>query len=289
MKPGHLAEVAAFVARLQADPTQHIGYFGEEAEETTVYIAQLEPAGMDGFVLAYDGDRLIGLFGVEADPEIGRAWLHGPLVDHADWHAVADQLYEAARQQVLPEYVTLEELLGDVANANLREFASRQGFAPLPDTAAVLRFRRAMGDNLPMASALDLTPEFHEAFIRLHERTFPGTYYMGKQIIAQLDDRHKAFIVAEDGALQGYLYGRIDTGGDGYIDFLGVEESARRRGIGRRLITAATRWLVSIPGVRQVALTVNGTNTPAIALYTYLGYEHLYTLQAHRKSVGQPP
>jgi ribosomal protein S18 acetylase RimI-like enzyme len=124
---------------------------------------------------------------------------------------------------------------------------------------------------------------YHDAFIRLHETTFPDAYYLGRQVIAKLDDQNRAFIIADGDTLLGYLYARIDPGGDGYIDFLGVDESERRRGIGKRLITAATRWLVSVPGVRQVALTVNRSNTPAIALYTQLGYEQLYTLQAYRK------
>jgi ribosomal protein S18 acetylase RimI-like enzyme len=85
--------------------------------------------------------------------------------------------------------------------------------------------------------------------------------------------------------VQGYIYARIDTGGDGYIDFLGVEESARRGGIGRRLITAATRWLLSFETVQEVALTVSSNNSAALALYTQLGYEHLYDVQAYRKVV----
>jgi ribosomal protein S18 acetylase RimI-like enzyme len=75
------------------------------------------------------------------------------------------------------------------------------------------------------------------------------------------------------------------TGGDGFIDFLGVEESVRRQGMGRRLITTATRWLLLFPAVQEVALTVYSRNSAALALYTQLGYEHLYTVQAYRKVV----
>ena len=286
MQPQQLDEVAAFVARLQADPAHHIGYFGEHEDDIAQYIRELEPAGTDGFLLAYEDEKLAGLLGMEADPEIKRAWLHGPMIDHADWNIIADQLYREACQHVIPTYVSIHELFGNIGNHYLRMFAERQGFTPLPDTAAVLRFKRHKLAALPVTEAPELEPRYYEAFLQLHETTFPNTYYLGKQVIARLNAHNKVFIVADGDALQGYIYARIDTGGDGYIDFLGVEESARRQGIGRRLITAATHWLLSFPSVRQVALTVNGRNAAAIALYKQLGYEHLYTLQAYRKPVS---
>jgi GNAT superfamily N-acetyltransferase len=284
MRPTQLAEVAAFIARLQADSAHFIGYFGEREDDISVYIQELEPNGSDGFLLAHENDQLVGILGIEAEPEIGRAWIHGPMVDHADWHAIADSLYEAARQQIIPAFVNHHELFGDIANDNLRAFAARHGFTPLPDTAAVLRFERHQLSSLPHAeAAAELSPPYHEAFIQLHEATFPKTYYSGQQVIGRLNERGKAFIVTENESLLGYLYAQLDSGNEGYVDFLGVVESARRRGIGKRLIITATRWLLSSPGVQQVHLTVNGQNSAAISLYTGLGYSHLYTLQAYRK------
>jgi ribosomal protein S18 acetylase RimI-like enzyme len=284
MQPDQLDEVAAFIARLQADPAHHIGYFGEREDDIARYIHELEPAGSDGFVLAFEDEKLIGLLGVEADPEIKRAWLHGPMVDHPDWDVVADQLYQTACQQVIPDYAVMHELVGGIANIRLRMFAQRQGFTPLPDTAAVLRFKRHELATLPTAEAEELEPRHHDAFVRLHDVTFPNTYFSGKQVIDRLNAHNKVFVVSAGDAVQGYIYARVITGGDGFIDFLGVEESARRRGLGRRLITAATRWLLSFPTVQEVALTVYSRNTAALALYTQLGYEHLYTLQAYRKA-----
>jgi ribosomal protein S18 acetylase RimI-like enzyme len=285
MQPEQLNEVAAFIARLQADPTHHIAYFGERDDEIAQYIRELEPAGSDGFVLAYQDEKLIGLLGVEADPEVKRAWLHGPMVDDPDWDTVADQLYHAACEHIIPGYAAMHELVGDIANIHLRSFAERQGFAPLADSAAILRFRRHKLAALPMAEAPELEPRHHDAFVRLHEATFPNTYYSGKQVIDRLNAHNKVLVVSAGDAVEGYIYARVMTGSEGFIDFLGVEESVRRRGIGRRLITAATRWLLSFPAVQEVALTVYSRNSTAIALYTRLGYEHLYTVQAYRKEV----
>jgi ribosomal protein S18 acetylase RimI-like enzyme len=285
MQPEQLNEVAAFIARLQAEPTHHVAYFGERADEIAQYIRELEPAGSDGFVLAYQDEKLVGLLGVEADPEVKRAWLHGPMVDHPDWDATADQLYQTACQEVIPDYAAMHELVGDIANVHLRSFAERHGFTPLPDSAAILRFRRHKLAALPRAEAPELEPRHYDGFVRLHEATFPNTYYSGKQVIERLNAHNKVFIVSDGAVVQGYIYARVITGSEGFIDFLGVEKSARRRGMGRRLITAATRWLLSFPAVQEVALTVYSGNSAAIALYTQLGYEHLHTVQAYRKAV----
>jgi hypothetical protein len=195
MQPDQLDEVAAFIARLQADPTHHIGFFGEREDDIAQYIQELEPAGSDGFVLAYQDESVIGLLGVEADPEVKRAWLHGPIVDHHHWDAVADLLYQTVCQQVVPGYAVMHELVGDIANVHLRSFAERQGFTPLPDSAAILRFRRHNLVILPRAEAPELEPRYHDAFVRLHEATFPNTYYSGKQVIARLNAENKVFIV----------------------------------------------------------------------------------------------
>jgi ribosomal protein S18 acetylase RimI-like enzyme len=285
MKPDQLNEVAAFITRLQADPSHHIGYFGERQEDIALYVRELEPAGTDCFVLAHEDEKLLGILGAEADPELRRAWLHGPIVDYPDWDTLADHLYEAACQQVIPAYASMYELFGNIANVNLCRFARRWGFAPLPSTAAVLRFPRHQGVTLPAAHASELDSRFHDSFIKLHETSFPDAYYLGKQVIGMLNDTKKVFVVTDGDSLGGYIYAQVDSGGDGYIDFLGVEESVRRQGIGRQLITAATHWLLSLPGVQDIRLTVNGDNTPAIALYSGLGYEHVCTLQAYRKAV----
>ena len=54
------------------------------------------------FNLPMMDDQLVGVFGVDADPEIGRAWLFGPLIEHADWQSLADELY-AASMKVIPD------------------------------------------------------------------------------------------------------------------------------------------------------------------------------------------
>ena len=51
-----------------------------------------------------------------------------------------------------------------------------------------------------------------------------------------------------------------------------VAPEARGTGVGRMLITAALDFARSVPGVRQVNLTVNADSTAAIGMYRSLGF-----------------
>lgn len=281
--PDELEAVVDLIARLQPDEEHHIGYFGMEADDIRQYLLEFTHGWENSIVVALHREELVGCLAVEWDTEIGRAWLHGPCIDHVAWHIMADKLYaEAQTLGVLPKGLE-EELFGDVVNVKLGAFARRHHFRKMEGHQVVLRFRKEQLESLPASKADLLESQYQAAFIALHEKTFPRAYYKGQQILDQLDQQNRVLIVVEDNTLLGYIYAQIDTGGDGYIDFVGVDETARRRGIGRRLVVAATRWLLSFENVQQVSLTVSSTNRAAIELYLNIGFEHLWTLTAYRK------
>lgn len=278
--------VAAFIARLQADKTHQIAYFGRDAAEIAAAIQTFDPP--DNVLLAYENDRLIGLLGIDTDADSQRAWLYGPMVDHVDWQTVADALYDAVlRLNVIPTFVHDEELFVDAANVNIANFAARHRF--ISDTPqASLRLDRHKLSSLPnIESATELMAQQYPLFVRLHDTLFPNTYYSGQQIIERLGERDKVFVfVARDIYVTpvGYIYAKIDAEAtDGYIDFLGVMADFRRKGIAKRLLYTAINWLFSFPEIEAVALTVNAANSAALALYANLGFTHLQTLQSYRK------
>ena len=283
VKPDQLNELAAFIARLQPDAAHHIAYFGLTASDIAASIAEWDEDWTQQIFLAYDGDQLIGFIGVDLSTETAKAWIYGPLVDHANWHTCADQLYEAIQAQGILQAVKTQELLGDAHNKRLADFAGRHGFNTRFGAASLRLLRNQMSALPQLEPALPLSYDQHDAFAALHNTVFPDTYYSGAELLEQLDDQNQAFVVAEDGALQGYIFARVDNGSDGYIDFLGVREDARGRSIGARLIVTASRWLMTFPEVHETALTVNSDNAAAIRLYQRLGFEHLRTIEAYRK------
>ncbi len=275
----NLAEATAFVARLQADPAQHIAYFDEHANEIADAMGEwTEPN--NALLLVEDG-QIIGFIGIDYDTtDIKRAWIHGPLVENWDTHA--DLLYTTALEQLIPAEITSYELYGDAVNSNLAQLAEQHGYKGLLG-AALLSISRNQAVQLPEVQVDELSVEQYDVFKRLHDTIFPKTYYSGRQIIDLIDATHRVFVTTENDQLLGYLYATVHTETEGYIDFLGVAESARRRGIGKQLITAATHWLFTFDAIKTVALTVNDDNHAAIALYQQIGYTHARTLKAFRK------
>ena len=275
----NLAEATVFVARLQADPAQHIAYFDERASE--IADAMAEWTDPNNALLLIENERIVGFIGVDYDTtDIKRAWIHGPMVENWDDHA--NFLYEAALEQLIPAEVLSYELLGDAANINLARLAEQHGYSGLIGAAA-LTVTRDQAATWSVEAMPELTSDLHEAFIQLHNITFPNGHYSGRQVIDLLDDTHRAFVITQDGHLLGYIYAYVQTENEGYIDFLGVVESARRHGIGKHLIMAAVQWLFSFDAIQAVALTVLDTNLAAIALYQQTGFTHTRTLKAFRK------
>ncbi|RPJ21521.1 MAG: hypothetical protein EHM33_25885, partial [Chloroflexi bacterium] len=137
----HFEELVSFAVRLNSDGIHHIGFFGEGEADVRASLAECLIPPEEGFRLAYEGDQLVGVFGVDADPEINRAWLFGPLVEHDDWHTIADQLYAEALP-IIPVDIRDHDLFCDVQNIRIEAFAARHGF-PLISENAVMTLARA--------------------------------------------------------------------------------------------------------------------------------------------------
>jgi hypothetical protein len=120
-------ELVRFVARLNSDGAHHIGYFGEGEADVRASLAECLIPPAEGFRMAYDGGHPVGVLGVDVDPEISRAWLFGPIIEHADWHLLADQLL-ASVLPLIPSGIRKREMFCDVQNLRVQESARRHGY-----------------------------------------------------------------------------------------------------------------------------------------------------------------
>lgn len=71
------------------------------------------------------------------------------------------------------------------------------------------------------------------------------------------------------------LVGTVMVGGDGHrgwVYYLASDPKRRGEGLGRTLMEAAERWLVS-HGLPKILFMVRGTNTAVLGFYEHLGYE----------------
>jgi len=278
----YFEELVQFVSRLNSDGAHHIGFFGEGEADIRASLAECVVPPEDCFLMAYDDDHLVGVFGVDTNPEIHRAWLFGPLVEHEDWHLIADLLYQQVKLMI-PNEINEYDLYCDEQNTHMDEFASRYGF-PMRSQTAVLNLSKQT--YKPAAEKktkiIPFENSFFEAFHELHDKTFPNTYFTAGQIVEKINESRQLFIAVDDARLLGYIFCKVDE--TGYIDFLGTDENVRGRRIGSDLLAAALDWMLSTPEINSVNLTVQADNAIARHLYDKFGFTTTRVMNGYRKT-----
>lgn len=281
-----LEELVRFVARLNSDGAHHIGFFGEGEADIRASLAECQIPPGEGFMMAYEGDRLVGIFGIDADAEISRAWHFGPLVEHADWHDIADRLYDRA-VAIIPAGIRDYDLFCDEQNVHVEEFARRHGF-PLRSENAVLRLDRMNYRPAARRSTqiIDYEAGLFEQLERLHKDLFPNAYFTARQMVEKQDKNHRLLLAVEDGRLLGYHFCKIEPEVEsGYIDFIGADPSGRGRGIGADLLASGVDWMLSVQSTNRINLTVNADNDAALKLYAKFGFVTERIMRGYRKQV----
>jgi len=131
------------------------------------------------------------------------------------------------------------------------------------------------------AATLDDLP----GIMALETATFPRDAWSPATMRAELAGPHGHYLVAtdDDGRVVGYagLLAPIGTG-QGDIQTVAVAESARRRGLGRELVT---RLLAEADrrGASEVLLEVRADNPAAQALYASLGFAPIAVRERYYK------
>jgi ribosomal protein S18 acetylase RimI-like enzyme len=268
-----IAEFGRYAAACNADPSQHIGYVAEEADDVTDELTGLE--GEHVYAVARDGERLCGLLCAEWDTDIGRTWLYGPW---ADTPGLMDRLYAAVRPLV-PPGAAQHELFCDVANAAVVAFATRHGF-PNQTEHVILRFSREQLADLPPVSLPLLTPELHGQFADLHDAAFPNTYAPAREL---LKGSQPILVAVAGDTLLGYIALKLRPEfAEAQIEYLAVAEAARGRGTGARLLTAGLHHILADDRYGKVDLVTN--NPAARRLYERVGFTLLREMRAFRTS-----
>jgi GNAT superfamily N-acetyltransferase len=257
-----------------------------ESEESHAQELRELPADEGLFIAAEWPQRVAGVAGVvgaEFDPPLRRAWLRGPLVAplpgaDAEAEAEADTLRRdliAALLQALPQIDRFDAF----PSADEAALISAYHDAGFVDQQQHHVMRLDAGTDVARTGfaghIVDARPD-DPAIAQLqplHDRLFPNSYLPGERMAADLDEDHHLFIARLDGQAAGYLYIQYKPHEDeGYVDFLGVDETARGRGAGRALLQAAVDWALRTRRLPKVHLTVRQDRAPALGLYESLGF-----------------
>ncbi|MCK4847545.1 MAG: GNAT family N-acetyltransferase [Candidatus Heimdallarchaeota archaeon] len=282
-----LDRLSIFISRLQRHKATTIGYFDRTPDEIKLYLEELEPGWIETTLMIEEEGEILGIIIAEYDIELRRVWIHGPMVDlpnQIDWNSYAVELYENLLQKIIPTEINDYELYGEKSNINLRKLTENFGYKTT-DPSCVLSFSRSQITTLLVLSLDPISEDYFDQFKNHHSEIFPNTYYSAQQILNMLDEANQVFIESHNKDLVGFIHGKLDkSNNQGYIDFVGVEKSARKQGTGRKLVIAILHWLFdTFTQINEVKLTVSEKNTPAYNLYTSLGFKVEQTLQGYRK------
>lgn len=184
---------------------------------------------------------------------------------------------------VLPAGVERLQLFFDERARLHAQFAVEHGFVPRADASLSMSLSLP-GKDFSDHDAVGATPsELCPDLVSLHDQTFPGAYWNGRQLLEQAD-RRWLFVHREGNSIGGYVTGEISTANrEAYVDFMGVRENKRRTGVATGLLSSAAHRLRRDHGVDSLRLTVRSTNEAAVHLYLKLGFHVVRSMRAFER------
>lgn len=267
-----------FVQQTQARRFRCLHSYHETVEGALQTMNQWADEDSISVVFATDlSNNVVGAFGAEYDAEIQRVWLWGPAAvsgatEPAAWLSLSGCMYNELLK-TLPFAPKILDAFIDQPFEIGAQFYLDQGHH-LAKTIYVLEASRPEQLNPPDDLVFRLSPDHNESFVPLFEETFPDTYYTGAQVAERQGDVEKTFVYLTDEVVQGFCHAKLnESGEEGYIEYVGVHQQARRQGIARRLLKTALYWLFTAHDVPRVGLTTGDDNVNAQALYFQAGFE----------------
>jgi ribosomal protein S18 acetylase RimI-like enzyme len=271
--------VVDLILREQARPDRNVPSLGVDRVGVLAELEELSPPWTDTLRVICGADsKPVGVIFPDWSVEAGRAWINGPWIeaDDDEWQALAKCLVEAALDQP-PAEITSHVLSGDIAHHCMADLAAELGWTEsrIDDVLVIDRSAAALWpDKTPTTKIRPIISADITSLTRLHDSEFPSTYYTTHELLQRADRGEHVVLVASarDGTLAGYVAARVQPDGEGFIDFVAVDERARRDGLGRHLVTAAVRHVLPLSATGRVCLTVRDDRTAARGLYQSLGF-----------------
>ena len=147
-------------------------------------------------------------------------------------------------------------------------------------------WRRAALPSAPIPGEFSVRPfQAGDAAVltEIQNATFSGSWGFSPNTVEQIEYRsgmanssHQGILFLSDGdTTAGYCWtclSPVDGSIRGVIGMIGVSPDYRGRGISHTILLAGMEYLLSL-GVADIRLEVDGSNTPALRLYTSVGFE----------------
>ena len=292
------AQIAQLIARQNGLPRYRCLH-SDEGSAAGVLFTMNKWADEEAIAFVYalnEADQIVGAFGAEFDSDQRRGWLWGPFAEEGDadpdgWLALCERMY-GQLMAILPfEPALLDGFIDQPFELGARLYETcGHHHAKTVYVFVAPRPADSPAANISLSKRLSrLTPAFADGFATLFDAIFQDTFYTGAQVVERLNterlsEQEQVFIYTQGDAVLGFCHASVNRGAnEGYIEFVGVDEEARGRGIGRKLLQTTMHWLFEEQAMPKIGLTTGDDNVNAHALYRGLGFQLEHTGLAYRK------
>ncbi|SDQ10310.1 Ribosomal protein S18 acetylase RimI [Carnobacterium viridans] len=277
-KAKDLDELSAFLSEVNKRKRSHIGYCGEKAEGIHQSLKEDFVASDSDikFIIARNstGEIIAGI-GFDIDETSAEVW--GPF-NKTSSVKLQYQLWE----QLVNENPAVQTFYFFINKENIQqrtfmdEIKAKNTGEHLILEIKEQDFERVSGK---LKSVPFIQSDFN-AFEKLHNETFPNTYYDARTITERLGNGNNLRVIkTETNELLGYVYFEIDTEiSDASLEYIGVSSKARNQGLGTIMMKEALTEMFSYPQIKEIKLTVENTNSQANHVYRKAGFETKDTL-----------
>lgn len=273
--PLDIEELVAFLAEVNNEPSQHIGYCGTDKEsilhDLTHEFSDLDLAS--SFAVAYEDGIIVGAMGLDIDKDDLSTEVWGPFFKNSGENLeLAEDLFT---QVISYSKIPLKRFFFFINKENKigKEFVLNLGGIE-KGNHYILQSKHDEFDEADHEEIEKYETAFEDSFSDIHESAFPTTYYNAQKIISRLDEQNQLLIIKNGKTeIKGYVYVEAEPEhGQGSIEYVAVSDKFRKQGIGTKLIQAALNHLFSYETIKDVSLCVEKENEKAIQLYEAAGF-----------------
>jgi len=269
-----LGRLAEWLCRVCSDPEGQClhSWSGESPDALRERLAGYLDDSELQYLLLEQGGSLFGAMGAEYDTSLGRAWLHGPHVLLDDWDRGAERLFHELLA-MLPAEVEYLTAYVNTRNSRARAFFVARGFSERDTESHEFWLVPAQDRRVVENRVVDLESAHRDSFSELYESLFPAAYYSSDRVVEMMGRSHHVVVVADGNEVLGFAVAASEVEGAlGEVQFLGVREDCRGRGLGRDLLQSAVDWLIDEAHAPRVSLNVDADLGTARNLYESVGF-----------------
>lgn len=271
-RPNDLEELSRFLSEINKQKKSHIGFCGEKEKE--IYNTLKEDfvsndGGINFFVARSNKGKIIAAIGVDIDGPSAEVW--GPF-NQTSSVKLQNQLWE----QIVIGNPTVQVFHFFINKENLeqQEFMNELKAKKMGEDLVLVIKEQNFNSVSEIKSTPFIQSDFQE-FEKLHNETFPNTYYDAKTIIGRLSNENILKVLkTESNELLAYAYFEVDTEmAEASLEYISVSKKAQNQGLGTMLLREILTEMFSYPEINEIKLCVDNTNNQANHVYSKAGFE----------------